>query len=448
MMLNHLKRCFVFAGLTAFMVTQQGISYLHAADISEQHLWQGAKSLSIRSPKPWTDANKIALAELGQQIFFDKAFSRGGQFSCASCHNPDLHFTDGKPLASAVGVGNRNTPTVVNTRWAKWFFMDGRADSLVSQALLPFEHPKEQATHRYQVFARVIERYLMAYTKQFGVPAQKDFKAKALALQASEKKSFVTVALSLSERKSMHPEKQNTHYQTWANAYGKLSPNEKKQVDTVFLNVAVALSVYQRSLVSLNAPFDQFIARWKGQGSAAQHLNKDFSKQALDGLKLFLGKAACVRCHNGPMLSDQEFYNVGFPQRSLDLGRYDGLAQLKTLEFPCQHPSLKGITWISQSDACKEKPFLAASSADYKAAFKTPSLRDIAKTAPYGHHGTIPNLELVIQHYNQALFASLAGHSNPMLRPLGLNKNEQYALTEFLKSLSGKLSSLAVRIKP
>lgn len=448
MMVNHLKRCFVFAGLTAFTITQLDNSYLHASEVSDQHLWQGAKSLSIRSPKPWTDANKIALAELGQQIFFDKAFSRGGQFSCATCHNPDLHFTDGKPLASAVGVGNRNTPTVVNTRWAKWFFMDGRADSLVSQALLPFEHPKEQATHRYQVFARVIDRYLLAYTKQFGAPAQKGLKAKALALQASEKEAFVTVALVSKEQESMVPEKQNTHYQIWASAYGKLLPYEKKQVDAVFLNVALALSVYQRSLVSLDAPFDQFIARWNGQGSAVEHLNKDFSKQALDGLKLFLGKAACVRCHNGPMLSDQEFYNVGFPQRSLDLGRYDGLTQLKVLEFPCQHPSLKGIAWVSQSDACKEKPFLSSNSADYKAAFKTSSLRDIAKTAPYGHHGTINSLESVIQHYNQARFASLAGHSNPMLTPLGLNKNEQYALTEFLKSLSGKLSSLAVGSQP
>lgn len=443
MKLNYQKLLISLAGFSMLGLSQIDSSDLNGTDRDDQLLWQGAKSLSMKSPAPWVDQDKIAIASFGREIFFDESFSKGGKVSCASCHDPDLHFTDAKSVAIAQGVGSRNTPTVVNTRWSKWFFLDGRADSLVAQAMFPFEHPNEHSTHRYQVFARVIKSYLGEYTKHFGHPAGRALAVKALALVEPLKSEMIKVSLSRGEKSDKPVSSHEDHYKTWSQAYKRLSAVEKKRVDKVFTNVALALAVYQRSLVSLNAPFDRFIARWNGNGRAVDHTDVDFSKKALHGLDLFLGKAACVRCHNGPMLSDQEFYNVGFPQRSSDLGRFDGLVQLGLLEFPCRHPLFAAIPWVSQSDACEEKAFISKAGEDYKAAFKTPSLRDVAKTAPYGHQGTIESLELVIEHYDEAKFASLSGHPNPMLRPIGLSKKEQEALAEFLKSLTGELTSLA-----
>ena len=93
--------------------------------------------------KPLPESNRYAFNKeaqtFGEKLFHEKGLSGDGRFSCASCHDPDKHFTDGLPIAVAAGEGQRNTPTLDGTAWYTWFYWDGRRDSLWSQAVTPID---------------------------------------------------------------------------------------------------------------------------------------------------------------------------------------------------------------------------------------------------------------------------------------------------------------------
>ena len=93
-------------------------------------------------------ADNPAAAELGQQLFFDPRLSANGRVSCATCHVPQNHFTDGRPVARGIGETSRNTPTILGIAYSPWFFWDGRSDSLWSQALGPMESAVEHGSNR------------------------------------------------------------------------------------------------------------------------------------------------------------------------------------------------------------------------------------------------------------------------------------------------------------
>ena len=123
---------------------------LHQIAFASDAVWTDSEhriieslSLSKLPPKPDSPSNRYAdsalAIALGEQLFFDTRFSKNQQFSCASCHQPDNYFTDGLAVAKGVQATGRNTPTVVGSAWQRWFYWDGRKDSLWSQALIPFE---------------------------------------------------------------------------------------------------------------------------------------------------------------------------------------------------------------------------------------------------------------------------------------------------------------------
>ncbi len=96
-------------------------------------LQKHVSSLVLSDPK--ISAREHDLAGLGRKLFFDARLSKGGQISCASCHQPEKSFTDGLQFGHGIGITKRNTPSVVNSFAMFWFFWDGRADSLAAQAL-------------------------------------------------------------------------------------------------------------------------------------------------------------------------------------------------------------------------------------------------------------------------------------------------------------------------
>lgn len=159
--------------------------------------------------------------------------------------------------------------------------------------------------------------------------------------------------------------------------------------------VAKAIASYVRTILSGNSPFDRFRAGDK----------KALSPAAQRGLVLFEGKANCVRCHAGFNFTDESYHNLGagMDKEKPDLGRY--------------------LVTKAQSD---------------QGAFKTPTLRDIAKSAPYMHDGSIKTLEEVVSFYNKG------GLKNPSLsqeiRALGLTASEQADIVEFLRSLTGEIA--------
>ena len=95
-------------------------------------------------------------ALLGQHIFFDKRFSSNKEVSCATCHEPDKYFTDGKQIAVGTGKTTRNSPTVLNAAHQRWFFWDGRTDTLWGQPIQTMEHPAEMNIPRKEI-AEIIE---------------------------------------------------------------------------------------------------------------------------------------------------------------------------------------------------------------------------------------------------------------------------------------------------
>lgn len=157
-----------------------------------------------------------------------------------------------------------------------------------------------------------------------------------------------------------------------------------------------ALATYVRSIMSGNAPYDRYV---NGDRSA-------LSDEERLGLQLFRGKADCSACHIGPNLSDERHHNTGIAWRSgsfLDPGRA----------------------------AVTGRP-------EDRGAFKTPTLREVARTSPYMHDGSLASLEDVIEYYDRG------GNRHPLLdadvRPLGLTPPEKRALAAFLRALSGEVS--------
>lgn len=163
--------------------------------------------------------------------------------------------------------------------------------------------------------------------------------------------------------------------------------------DVSLQGIAEAIAAYERTIISTNSAFDKYV---KGDKDA-------LSDTAVRGMALFRGKARCILCHNGPNFTDNQFHNIGVPQvgpLKEDLGRYNVTRQERD-----------------------------------KGAFKTPTLRSIAETAPYMHDGVFATIEEVVD------FLDTGGISNPWLspvmKPLHLTKQEKADLIAFLKALSG-----------
>jgi len=188
-------------------------------------------------------------------------------------------------------------------------------------------------------------------------------------------------------------------------------------------NAWKAIAAFERTLVQTDTPFDQYM---RGDKDALDDQQKR-------GLALFQGKANCIECHNGPLLSDQKFYNLGVP-RSVRWEE-DGLAQI-SFRF---EQYAKGVTQelyrTIKDDAglyyrTKEKADMGK--------FRTASLRYTAYTAPYMHNGMLWDLFEVVEFYNDGGGENeFAANKTDLIKPLGLSDEEIEDLVAFLETLSG-----------
>jgi cytochrome c peroxidase len=154
------------------------------------------------------------------------------------------------------------------------------------------------------------------------------------------------------------------------------------------------------------------------------------------GLRLFLGRANCTQCHNGPLFTNMGFHSIGVPDpegQPPDVGRFAGVQLALKDEFNCFGPYSD-----AESEACEELLFAKTMSPELMAAFKVPSLRNVAETRPYMHAGQFATLAEVLDHYNQAP-SGLGPTAHTDLVPLGLNAIELQQLEAFLSSLSAPL---------
>lgn len=373
------------------------------------------RSLSPLPALPPSPGNRYAddprAAALGHKLFFDKAFSANGAVACATCHDPQRYFTDGLPRAKGIAEAARNAPTVLGAQWLPFLFHDGRKDSLWSQALGPLESEVEHGTDRLAIAHQVFARYRADYDAIFGpLPALDD---RARFGPHARPVPFGSA---------------DPAHQAWL----ALSEADRDAINRVFANVGKALEAYERKLLPREAPFDRYVkALAAGDTKGGGYL----SPSARRGLRAFVGKAQCVSCHNGPLLTDKGFHNIGLAavpgHNGVDVGRGFGAQQAKVDTFRC------GSAY-SDTQQCDELRFLNPRFEDFLGAFKTPSLRNVARTAPYMHSGQFATLGEVLQFYRTLPGKAQVGHREFVLTLLD-PAVDTADLLAFLDALTGEL---------
>ncbi len=185
--------------------------------------------------------------------------------------------------------------------------------------------------------------------------------------------------------------------------------------------VLKAIASFERAaMISRDSPFDAYLS---GDESALE-------EGALRGLRLFEGKARCIRCHHGPLLSDESYHNLSVPRQQLF--EEDPLRQV-SLRY--QH-FIRGVPEEVYRSADHDLGlYFTTKRATDIGRFRTPPLRYLEYTAPYMHNGVFDTLEEVIEFYDQGGGAD--ANQSPLLEPLGLSADEKLDLLEFLESLSG-----------
>lgn len=413
-------------GTVAALTALAGIGALASCGPSDADAaWSPAElrqihSLSPIPPPPPSPGNRFAdderAARLGHQLFFDQRLSANGKVACATCHKPELYFTDGLMQAKGVGQTARNAPTAMGTAWWPFLFLDGRKDSAWAQAMGPLEAEAEHGLDRLALAHLLAAHYRAPYQEIFGpLPP----------LEQSQRFPPHARPVDLDR---LHP-----HAVAWAT----MLPEDQTAVNTVFANVGKALEAYERKLLPQPAAFDRYVAALKaGDPEGGGHLNRE----ARRGLRAFIGPAGCVDCHNGPLLTDRGFHNLGIPQAKtaegvllpgVDAGRGRGAGLVKQDPFRC------GEAYSDAKD-CKELKYLNPLFEDFLGAFKTPSLRNVERTAPYMHAGQFASLQEVLSFYRTLPGQPRAGHRELTLRKLG-GAVEDAELLAFLRSLTGPL---------
>ena len=333
----------------------------------------------------WADS--VAAAELGHLLFFDERLSASGTVSCASCHMPERGFSDPRPVAVGEGTGTRHSMTVLNAAHQRWLTWDGRADTLWSQAVQPFEALHEMNMPRDRVLAVVA-----------GDGALRD---------------------------------------AWHRAFGDEPPAagaDAAAVDAAFAKVGKAIAAYERRLVGGPSAYDRW---WTRRAAGDPGADGELTDAQRRGLVLFFGKANCHQCHHGALFSDGEFHNIGIPPRGggrpTDPGRYAVVDRVRNDPFNAAGPH--------SDDPAGAQARISASlvnSPERWGEFRTPSLRNAAETGPYMHAGQAQTLEDVIHFYSTLEGATqLDHHRELVLRKLDLTGPEITDLAAFLRSLTG-----------
>jgi len=294
-------------------------------------------------PVPKDNPQSKAKVALGHQLVFDTRLSKNDSISCAGCHLPFAGGGGHTPRAFGHGGElGRWAPSWVNSAYYTSLFWDGRAASLEEQT-------------------GALPGHMGPISAPGEMGGDIDVVVKKLAAIPEYDKAF-------------------------QNAFGKGVTRE---------NIAKAIGAYERTLNATDSPFQRYVS-----GDA-----KALSPAAKRGFELFRGKALCVTCHSAPLLTDNEFHNIGVPQvgpLAEDLGRYN-----------------------------------VTKKAEDKGKFKTPSLYNSASFQFFMHDGAFSTLEQVVAHYNTG-GNSKDPNLDPLMQPLKLSAREQEDLVEFMKSLTDK----------
>jgi cytochrome c peroxidase len=417
--------------------------------------WQRLTTLADPPAVPPDPTNQWAddprAAALGQRFYYDVSFSGvarnvdalkrptnvarapAGQpirVSCASCHDlgrggVDVTSTPGN-VSIGAGVTDVNALPTVNVALRGKLFWNGRMTSLWGLNLVVGESDLTMNGTRLQTAHVLANSYGDDLQAVFGSVLEPDWRQRVAGLPSDGKPG--------------------------AAAYDSLSDSDRALATTLFVVWGKALAAFERRLVSRGSAFDRWM--FAGPGSTL------IPPAAQRGAQLFVGKASCIDCHSGPLLTDEGFHDVAVPQAGpsvptvadctagsacdcaagkncLPWGAYNGQVWIRDT----------GPRWQPIIDAWNDDPATrglpaAAPVLDpaLQGAWRTPSLRDVALTGPYMHDGLYETLEDVVRHYNTGALGEAAiavGTPAPDIKPLGLTDGEAADLVAFLKTLTG-----------
>jgi cytochrome c peroxidase len=386
-----------------------------AVELSEREL-AIVLTLSPLAPPPADTTNRAAEnpagVALGKRLFFDVRLSGNGKVACSTCHVEAHGWADGKTVAVGAGSGTRNTPSLWNAAHNRWFFWDGRADSLWAQAVKPIEDGAEMDGDRLHVLQLVAN----------DADLRRDYEGLFGALPPIDATFPLRGGPFANDGERQ------------ANWWG-MSNVDRDAASTVLANVGKAIAAYVATIRTAPAPFDRFVADMR----AGRTESRAISAAAQRGLKTFIGKGNCVLCHSGPAFTNFEFHDTRVPPPSadapLDPGRLGGVARLLADEFGAAGPHSD-----DPSGARAELSYFVSDMAGLLGHFKTPGLRNVALTAPYMHAGQLPSLTAVVEHYSSLEGASPPAdpaHVEALIAPIGLDATEIADVVAFLESLTG-----------
>ena len=319
-------------------------------EFSAGHISLAQWILPDQAPYPEDNKPNKARVELGKALFFEPRLSRNADMSCASCHNPLLGWSDGLPTSkgSKGHMLSRAAPTIINTAFNSFQMWDGHKATLEEQAMIPLQTSEEMNADMDRVFLWLNSN--SGYKQLF---------EKAYPGEAIGEKTF-----------------------------------------------SKALASFERTLISNNSRFDQWI---KGDTNA-------LTAAEVEGFKVFVNpnKGNCAVCHSGNNFTDDGFHNVGlksFGTKKPDLGRYN-YVPLRLM----------------------------------KGAFKTPTVRDIGYSAPYFHDGSAKTLREVIDFYERG--GDVKTNLSPNMKALTLTEKDKENLELFLLSLSSPVKAQVLPVLP
>ena len=312
------------------------------------------------TPVPEENPQTPEKAQLGKMLFFDRRLSGDGTMSCATCHIPELGFSDGQAISLNYPTTRnwRNSPTLINVTFCKFLFHDGRAMTLEDQALFPMMSAFEmnQNLDYLEEEIRSVPEYRKLFREVFGSD------------------------------------------------------------DTSRERIAMAIAAFERTLISLNAPLDQYL-----EGDT-----EVLSPEAKKGYEIFTGSGRCTECHYGVNLIDDRFHALNVPENP-DFQADPRVAATRRFVAKVYH--YEAYRTLQKDPG---RYLITKDEKDWQA-FKTPTLRDISKTGPYMHNGVFASLDEVIDFFDQG-----GGPGNTVLQPLSLSAAEKSALKVFLtEALTG-----------
>ena len=328
-----------------------------------------------RDPSNRVSGKPEAIA-LGEKLFFEPRLSGPGSVLCATCHVPFRAFQDARARGFGLQEVDRNTLTVFNVSFYRWYGWDGANDSLWSQSIRPLLDAREMNASKAHV-SRVVRDVF-----------RKEYRA----------------------------------------AFGREVPADD---ETVLVDVGKALAAFQETLVTGRTPFDDFR---DGLSTGDSKALNAYHAPAQRGLKIFVGKGNCTACHFGPHFTNGEFADIGMPffagKGRVDPGRHGGIQKLKASGFNLlgrfnDDPSRSGAVGTRHVEL-QHRNF---------GEWRVPALRGVAQTAPYMHDGSLATLRDVVRHYSELNEERLHADGERVLKRLNLSEAEIADLVAFLESL-------------